>query len=126
MLSDTLFRNLVKTIVVNDPEELLDNLTSFPIMFESLKGSVNDYETPKITYNEFLKELKTECTAIGFNPVFVVTHSLRRGSASDQFANKVPDKIIKYSGRWRSNDFETYIDYTVLFELQLETIQPPK
>ena len=90
-------------------------------MFKSLKGTENDHETPKITYNEFLKDLKTACAAIGLNPALFSTHSLRRGSVSDQFANGVPDKVIKYSGRWKSNAFETYIDHTILLELQLQT-----
>jgi hypothetical protein len=124
----TLLQNLVRNIVGNasDSEESLKNLASFPIMFKSLNGSVNDYEIPKITCNEFLKELKAACAAIGLNPALFATHSLRRGSVSDQFANGVPDKVIKYSGRWRSNAFEAYIDHTVLFELQLKTIQPPE
>jgi hypothetical protein len=122
----TLLQNLVQNIAANASEELLKNLASFPIMFKSLNGSVNDYEIPKITYNEFLKELKAACAGIGLNPVLFATHSLRRGSVSDQFANGVPDKVIKYSGRWRSNAFEAYIDHTVLFELQLKTTQPPE
>ena len=76
--------------------------------------------------NDFLKELKTACAEIGLNPALFGTHSLRRGNFTDQFANGVPDKVIKYSGRWRSNAFEAYIDHTVPFELQLQTIQPPK
>ena len=122
----TLLQNLVKNIAANASEGFLKNLASLPIIFKSLKGSVNDYEIPKITYNEFLKELKAACAAIGLNPTLFATHSLRRGSVSDQFANGVPDKVIKYSGRWRSNAFEAYIDHTVLFELQLKTIQPPE
>ena len=122
----TLLQNLVKNIGANASEQSLNNLANFPIMFKSLKDSENDHEIPKITYNEFLKELKTACTAIGLNPALFGTHSLRRGSVSDQFMNDVPDKVIKYSGRWRSNAFETYIDHSVLFELQLQTIQPRK
>ena len=95
-------------------------------MFKSLKGSENADKIPKITYNEFLKELKTACAAIGLHPALFATHSLRRGSVSDQFWNGIPDKVIKYSGRWKSNAFETYIDHTVLLELQLKTIQPQK
>jgi hypothetical protein len=74
-------------------------------MFKYFNGSANDCEIPKITYNEFLKELKTVCTSdtIGLNPALFATHSLRRGSVSNQFANGVPDKVIKYSGRCRSN-----------------------
>jgi hypothetical protein len=112
--------------LVNASEQLLNNLASFPILFKSLKRSANDDEIPKITYNEFLKELKTACAAIGLNPALFATHSLRRGSVSGQFANGVPNKVIKYSGRWTSNAFEAYIDHTVLFELQLQTIQPRK
>jgi hypothetical protein len=94
-------------------------------MFKSLNGSVNDHEIPKITYNEFLKELKSGCASIGLNSAPPPTHSLRRGNVSDQFVIGVPDKVIKYSGRWRSNAFESYPDHTILFELQLQTIQPP-
>ncbi len=47
-----------------------------------MKGSVNDYGTPKITYHEFLKELKTVSVAIGINPALFATHSLRRGSVN--------------------------------------------
>ena len=95
-------------------------------MFKFLQGSENNHEIQKITYNEFLKELKTACTAIGLNPALFATHSLRRGSVSDQFMNGVPDKVIKYSGRWRSNAFEAYIDHSVLFELQLQTMEPQR
>ena len=122
----TLLQNLVKNILSNDSEQSLHNLANFPIMFKSLERSGNDNEIPKISYNEFLEELKTACTAIGLNSALFATHSLRRGSVSDQFANGVPDKVIKYSGRWKSNAFETYIDHTVLLELQLQTIQSQK
>jgi hypothetical protein len=53
-----LLHNLFKNMVTNMSEELLNNLASFPIMFKFLKGSVNDYKTPKITFDEFLMELK--------------------------------------------------------------------
>ena len=119
----TLLQNLVKNIAANVSEQSLNNLANFPIMFKFLQGSENNHEIQKITYNEFLKELKTACTAIGLNPALFATHSLRRGSVSDQFMNGVPDKVIKHSGRWRSNAFEAYIDHSVLFELQLQTIQ---
>jgi hypothetical protein len=77
----TLIQNLVKTIVANASEELLKNLTSFPIMFKSLNGSGHDYEIPKITYNELLKELKVACVGIGLHPTLFVTHSLRRATS---------------------------------------------
>ena len=124
----TLLQNLVKNILSEATAQSLNknNLANFPIMFKSLQGSENADKIPKITYNEFLKELKTACAAIGLNPALFATHSLRRGSVSDQFWNGIPDKVIKYSGRWKSNAFETYIDHTVLLELQLKTIQPQK
>jgi len=124
----TLLQNLVKNILSEATAQSLNknNLANFPIMFKSLQGSENADKIPKITYNEFLKELKTACAAIGLNPALFATHSLRRGSVSDQFWNSIPDKVIKYSGRWKSNAFETYIDHTVLLELQLKTIHPQK
>ena len=72
-------------------------------MFKSLKGSENEHEIPKITYNEFLKELKTACPVIGLNSTLFATHSLWRGSVSDQFANGVPDKSnIRVAGNQMS------------------------
>ena len=77
----TLLQSLIKNIVANASEDLLKNLTSFPIMFKSLNGSVNDYEIPKITYNEFLKELKTACTTIGLNPTLFATYFFKINSS---------------------------------------------
>ena len=94
-LAYTLLQNLVKNILGNTCEESLHKLANFPIMFKYLKRSENDHEIPKITYNEFLKELKTACAAIGLKSALFATHSFRRGSVSDQFANGVPDKVIK-------------------------------
>ncbi len=71
----TLLQNLVKTILSNVPEESLNNLTNVPVMFKSLKGSEDEHEIPKITYNEFLKVLKTTCPSIGLNPNLFSTHS---------------------------------------------------
>ena len=69
--------------MVNACEQSLHNLANFPMMFKSLEGSGNDLEIPKITYNEFPKELKTVYTVIGLNPALFGTHSLRRGCVSD-------------------------------------------
>ena len=38
------------------------------------------------------------------------THSLRRGSVTEQFRLGIPDQVIKTSGRWKSQAFERYID----------------
>ena len=75
----TLLQNLIKNIITNASKQSLHNLAKFPIMFKSLERSGNDSEISKITYNEFLKELKTACAAIGLNPVLFATHSLRKG-----------------------------------------------
>jgi hypothetical protein len=90
----TLLQNLVKNIVANASEELLKNLESFPIMFKSLNGSVNAYEIPKITYNEFLKELKAACAAIGLNPALFATHSLRRGRPIRERCTRQSNQIL--------------------------------
>ena len=74
----TLFQNLVKNIVVNVCEQSRHNLANFPIMFKSLHGSGNDHEIPKITYNDFLKELKTACAEIGLNPALFGDQMLLR------------------------------------------------
>jgi hypothetical protein len=69
----------------------------FPSCLEVLGTIGKDPEIPTVTYNEFLKDLKTACVAIGSYPSLFATHSLRRGTVSDQFANGVPDKVIKYA-----------------------------
>ena len=72
----TLLQNLVKNIVTNASEHLINDLANLSIMFKSFKDPENDHEIPKITYNEFLKELKTACTVIGLNPALFATHFL--------------------------------------------------
>jgi hypothetical protein len=61
-------------------------------MFKDNSGSfaqIKLSKIPKVTYNDFLRVLKTACSAIGLS---------------------IPDKVIKVSGRWKSQAFERYID----------------
>ena len=80
-------------------------------------------EIPKVTYNDFLRVLKTACSAIGLNPSAFGTHSLRRGSVTDQFLEGIPDRVIKISGRWKSQAFERYIDQEMILRLHLHSIK---
>lgn len=101
-----------------------DNLASFPIMFksESLKATQHGL-IRTVTYNEFFAEIKSACKSVNLNPKLFGTHSFRRGHVTDQFAAGIPDQIIKFSGRWKSNAFEAYIDHSMLFALQIHSLR---
>ena len=73
--------------------------------------------------NEFLVEIKSACKSVNLNPKLFGTHSFRRGHVTDQFAAGIPDQIIKFSGRWKSNAFEAYIDHSMLFALQIHSLR---
>jgi hypothetical protein len=60
-------------------------------------------------YQEFLKNLKQVCQSLGYNENMFGTHSLRRGSVTEQFRLGIPDQVIKTSGQWKSQAFESYI-----------------
>ena len=109
-----------------------NQIMEWPVMFHDVKrpvmshdnsGTVDSTLVAKVSYNDFLSELKTACQAVGLNPASFGTHSLRRGSATDQFLHGIPDKVIKLSGRWKSNAFERYIDQAQVLQLQLKALQ---
>jgi hypothetical protein len=76
-----------------------------------------------VTYNEFFAEMKSACKSVNLNPKLFGTHPFRRGHVTDQFAAGIPDQIIKFSGRWKSNAFEAYIDHSMLFALQIHSLR---
>jgi hypothetical protein len=98
-------------------------MSSIPVMFRTSVGSFADVFSSKISYNEFLAQLKTACSALGLDPNLFGTHSMRRGSTTDQFIHGIPDKVIKLSGRWKSHAFERYIDQGQLLQLQLHSLK---
>ena len=74
-------------------------------MFKDNSGSfaqIKLSKIPKVTYNDFLRVLKTACSAIGLS---------------------IPDKVIKVSGRWKSQAFERYIDQEMILRLHLHSIK---
>ena len=100
-----------------------DKLMEIPVMFNHDAGPINPATVTKVTYHEFLLELKNACSSIGLQSTLFGTHSLRRGSATDQFRHGIPDKVIKLSGRWKSNAFERYIDQAQVLQLQLRALK---
>ena len=90
---------------------------------ESLKATQHGL-IRTVTYNEFLEEIKSACKSVNLNPTKLFgTHSFRRGHVTDQFAPGIPDQIIKFSGRWKSNAFEGYIDHSILFSFQIHSLR---
>ena len=104
-----LLQRLIRVMTTSSSEEVRVNMANMPVMFRTTIGSFVDASSFKISYNEFLAQLKTACAAVGLDPNLFGTNSLRRGSTTDQFMNGIPDKVIKLSGRWKSDDFEKYI-----------------
>ena len=89
---------------------------------ESLKATQHGL-IRTVTYNEFLAEIKSACKSVNLNPKLFGTHPFCRGHVTDQFAAGIPDQIIKFSGRWKSNAFEAYIDHSMLFALQIHSLR---
>ena len=117
-----LYRRLV--VALND-ELSHDQISQWPIMFGSERGSLLQTfvsHMPKITYQDFLKTLKSGCESIGLDSSRFGTHSMRRGHVTDQFRFGIPDQVIKTSGRWKSQAFERYIDKEVALHLHLRAI----
>ena len=119
-----LYQKLINSLVQGGlPHE---HIALWPIMFKDNSGSfaqIKLSKIPKVTYNDFLRGLKKACSAIGLNPSAFGTHSLRRGSVTDQFLEGIPDRVIKISGRWKSQAFERYIDQEMILRLHLHSIK---
>ena len=98
-------------------------MSSIPVMFRTPIVSFADVCSSKISYNEFLTQLKSACSALGLDANLFGTHSMRRGSTTDQFIHGIPDKVIKLSGRWKSHAFERYIDQGQLLQIQLHALK---
>ena len=118
-----LMQYLLQTLMSHSSQEIRDNMSSIPVMFRTPVGSFADVFSSKISYNEFLAQLKTACSALGLDANLFGTHSMRRGSTTDQFIHGIPDKVIKLSGRWKSHAFERYIDQGQLLQLQLHSLK---
>ena len=118
---------LYRRLVVALSDELSsEQILQCPIMFGSEQGQLVQSQVssaPKITYQDFLRILKRGCETIGLDPNSFGTHSMRRGSVTDQFRLGIPDQVIKVSGRWKSQAFERYIDKEATLHLQLRAIQ---
>ena len=118
-----LIQCLLHMLMSHSSQEIRDNMSSIPVMFRTPVGSFADVFSSKISYNEFLTQLKSACFALGLDANLFGTHSMRRGSTTDQFIHGIPDKVIKLSGRWKSHAFERYIDQGQLFQLQLHSLK---
>ena len=119
-----LYQKLINSLVQGGlPPE---RIALWPVTFKDNSGfsaHIKSSEIPKVTYQDYLRDLKMACSAIGLKPSAVGTHSLRRGSVTDQFQYGIPDKVIKDSGRWKSHAFERYIDQEMILRLQLHSIK---
>ena len=66
-----------------------------------------------VTYDEFMKVLRTVIDKAGLNPQEYSTHSFRRGGATYAFKSKVPGELIKTQGDWRSDAYMKYLDLSL-------------
>jgi hypothetical protein len=91
-------------------------------MFRGEQGSLIVNKS-KMRYQEFRKNLKEVCRLLGYDEDMLGTHSLRRGSVTDQFRFGIPDQVIKTSGCWKSAVFQRYIDQETILSFHLRAIQ---
>ena len=82
-----------------------EQIAQWPGMFRGEQGSLIANESKKIRYQDFLRSLKQVCHLLGYDETMLGTHSLRRGSVTDQFQCVIPDQVIKTSGHWKSAAF---------------------
>jgi hypothetical protein len=80
----------------------------------TLVGGVELVTTKRVTYDQFLGEVKQWAQEIGLPAKGYSTHSLRRGGATDQKLSGIPDTLIMLNGRWKSQDtMYKYFDWSV-------------
>jgi len=83
-----------------------EQIAQWPGMFRGEQGSLIANESQKIRYQDFLRSLKQVCHLLGYDETMLGTHSLRRGSVTDQFQCVIPDQVIPVaSGHWKSAAF---------------------
>lgn len=66
----------------------------------------NDYKLKKtgcLSYTRVRELLREKLGEVGLNPDEYGTHSLRRGGATASAVNKIPDRLFKKHGRWKSD-----------------------
>ena len=93
-----------------DDTPVLFTFTHFP------EGKMLPNLRKQWTYSQFVARLKQSCKRIGLDPTLFASHSMRRGSNSDNVAHGVPDTINMADGRWKT--FSAYVGY-IRDEVQL-------
>jgi len=94
-----------------------EQIAQWPVMFRGESGSLFGNGS-KIKYQDFLRSLKQVCQSLGYNETMFGSHSLRRGSVTDQFRLAVEitgvwtlywsrdDLILSYPGHLSSGGNE--------------------
>ena len=77
-------------------------LSKIPVMFYIDKEYCIPDFSRKVTYNQFLPELKRWCAAIGLDPNAFACHSWRIGAVNDGLNQGIPETILQSGGRWKS------------------------
>jgi hypothetical protein len=71
------------------------------------------------SYTTFLKGVKEWAGRLGLPEEEYGTHSFRRGGATDQKLQGIPDTMIQENGRWRSaNSMHRYFDWDIEFTVR--------
>lgn len=75
-------------------------------------------------YRDFLAFLRRWISDIGLDSMLFASHSCRRGISSDWAKIRIPDKVRKYHGRWKSMKVaDSYIDESVEVQLQVDAFK---
>ena len=73
-----LMQRLLQVLMSHPSQEIRDNMSSIPVIFRTPIVSFADVCSSKISYNEFLIQLKSACSSLGLDADLFGTHSMRR------------------------------------------------
>jgi len=73
-------------------------------------------QSESISTHNFVKILKRYSDKAGIDPTKIGGHSLRAGGATQASLNKAGDTDIKNHGRWKSQEYQTYIRKADMFK----------
>lgn len=90
------------------------NLPSCPAFMYIL-----DSKNHILSYATFLQMLKSCLSQIGLDPSKYSGHSFRRGGASFALQCGLPPDLIKSQGDWKSDAYQSYLDPSLSFRVQV-------
>lgn len=102
---------VLRLVFMLNPCTNLPNCPAFMYILES--------KTHILSYATFLQMLKSCLSQIGLDPSKYSGHSFRRGGASFALECGLPPDLIKSQGDWKSDAYQSYLDPSLSFRVQV-------